>query len=82
MVGVVTALFAFCGHGATFEKPGLLGAADGIHLTKWGKRVFANKLAKLTMRALSWTSWGRGWSFELQKSLGLLMCWEPTGKHL
>lgn len=44
--------FGFCDHGCTFEKPGLLGA-DGIRLTKRGKRVFANKLAGLTRRALN-----------------------------
>lgn len=44
--------FGFYDHGSTFEKLGLLGA-DGIHLTKQGKRVLANKLARLTRRALN-----------------------------
>lgn len=44
--------FGFYDHGSTFDKPGLLGA-DRIHLMKWGKRVFANNLARLTKRALN-----------------------------
>jgi len=35
----------------TCEKPGLLGA-DGIHLTKWGKSLFASMLARIVSRAL------------------------------
>ena len=52
VAGAILKVLAKVDHGSTFEKPGLLGA-DGVHLTKRGKRVFANKLARLTRRALN-----------------------------
>ncbi|MCQ4187457.1 SGNH/GDSL hydrolase family protein [Klebsiella pneumoniae] len=44
--------FGYLDHGACFEKPGLLGA-DGVHLTKRGKSVFGQRLARLVRRALN-----------------------------
>ena len=34
------------------EDKGLIGK-DRIHLTKWGKNIFANRLANLVRRALN-----------------------------
>ncbi len=44
--------FGYLDHGACFEKPGLLGA-DGVHLTKRGKSVLGQRLARLVRRALN-----------------------------
>lgn len=44
--------FVSYGHGTLFEERGLL-SKDGIHLTKWGKSVFANRLANRVRRALN-----------------------------
>ena len=43
--------FGSYGHETLFEERGLL-SKDGIHLTKWGKSVFANRLANQVRRAL------------------------------
>ncbi|XP_068784552.1 uncharacterized protein [Struthio camelus] len=44
--------FGFCDHGTLFEDQQLMGR-DGIHLTKRGRRVFANRSASLVRRALN-----------------------------
>lgn len=52
MTGALLDGFGFYNHALSFEKLDLLGA-DGIHLTKRGKRVFANKLDRLIRKALN-----------------------------
>lgn len=42
----------FYSHGILSEVGGLLGR-DGIHLTKWSKGIFANRLANLVRRGLN-----------------------------
>ncbi|XP_067418891.1 uncharacterized protein [Emydura macquarii macquarii] len=44
--------FGFFDHGMLFQEEGLLGR-DGIHLTKTGKSIFADRLANLVRRALN-----------------------------
>lgn len=44
--------FGFYNHRTLFEDPQLMGI-DGIHLSKWGTRTFAYRLANLLMGALN-----------------------------
>ena len=44
--------FGFYNHGTGFEHWGLLGR-DGIHLIKWSKNIFANRLSNLDRRPLN-----------------------------
>ena len=44
--------FGFCDRGSTFEKLRLL-AADGVHLTKWGKKEWLCQQAGQTYKESS-----------------------------
>lgn len=51
-------VFGSYGHGTLFEEQGLL-SKGGIHLTKWGKSILADRLANKVRWALSLVCQGR-----------------------